>query len=418
LFQALPGGAQRGSDLAVIPGQVPPLTTEFRGCRFAERCDSAWERCHAEVPQLSASGGGHSVRCHLFDGEEGRRTQAQRSAGKSAAAAPAEVAQSGAVLLSVRSLKVHFPIRKGLFKRTVGQVKAVDAVSFDIASARTLALVGESGCGKTTAGKAILQLIRPTAGAVQFEGQELTRLRGQALRQRRADFQLIFQDPYASLNPRMRVADILAEGMRALGVADSSAERAARMDSMLAQVGLNAESKLRYPHEFSGGQRQRIAIARALAVRPKLIVCDEPTSALDVSVQAQILNLLKQLQRDLGLSYLFITHNIAVVEYLAHEVAVMYLGRIVERGSVEAVLRAPKHPYTQALLSAVPTLDPESERKIIRLSGELPSPADPPSGCHFHPRCPQAMAECRLNYPDAVNVGDSHEVSCLLYTES
>jgi len=288
-------------------------------------------------------------------------------------------------------------------------------MSFDIASGRTLALVGESGCGKTTAGKAILQLIRPSAGSVQFGGEELTRLRGRALRRRRADFQLIFQDPYASLNPRMRIADILAEGMQALGVADSGAERAARMDRMLAQVGLNAEAKLRYPHEFSGGQRQRIAIARALAVAPKLIVCDEPTSALDVSVQAQILNLLRELQRDLKLSYLFITHNIAVVEYLAHEVAVMYLGRIVERGTVGAVLRTPKHPYTQALLSAVPTLDRAGERKIIRLRGELPSPADPPSGCHFHPRCPQAMAECRLSYPDAVSVGDSHEVSCFLY---
>jgi peptide/nickel transport system ATP-binding protein len=317
--------------------------------------------------------------------------------------------------LSVRDLKVHFPIRKGLLKRTVGQVKAVDGMSFDLASGTTLALVGESGCGKTTAGKAILQLIRASAGSVRFQEQELNRLRGRALRERRADFQLIFQDPYASLNPRMRVADILAEGMQALGVADTPAERIARMDRMLAQVGLNAEAKLRYPHEFSGGQRQRIAIARALAVNPKLIVCDEPTSALDVSVQAQILNLLKQLQRNLGLAYLFITHNIAVVEHLAHGVAVMYLGRIVERGSVDEVLRAPRHPYTQALLSAVPTLDQASGRKIIRLQGELPSPANPPAGCHFHPRCPQAMPECKLEYPAAVRAGASHEVSCLLY---
>jgi peptide/nickel transport system ATP-binding protein len=211
------------------------------------------------------------------------------------------------------------------------------------------------------------------------------------------------------------VVDILAEGMQALGVGDTPAARAARMDRMLAQVGLNADAKLRYPHEFSGGQRQRIAIARALAVNPRLIVCDEPTSALDVSVQAQILNLLKQLQRDLGLAYLFITHNIAVVEHLAHAVAVMYLGRIVERGSVDEVLRAPRHPYTQALLSAVPVLDRAAGRTIIRLQGELPSPANPPLGCHFHPRCPQVMPQCKLEYPATVRTGGSHEVSCLLY---
>ncbi|TAK72494.1 MAG: ABC transporter ATP-binding protein [Betaproteobacteria bacterium] len=422
LFQALPGSERRGGDLAVIRGQVPPLTTEFRGCRFAERCDSAWERCHAEAPELTAASDAHLVRCHLYQQTEGEGKRAEQTLpGAARVHAESDIgdsSQSGAALLSIRELKVHFSIRKGLLKRTVGQVKAVDGMSFDIASGRTLALVGESGCGKTTAGKAILQLIRPSAGTVRFEGRELTRLRGRALRERRADFQLIFQDPYASLNPRMRVADILAEGMKALVLADTPAQRAARMDRMLAQVGLNAEAKRRYPHEFSGGQRQRIAIARALAVSPKLIVCDEPTSALDVSVQAQILNLLKQLQRDFGLAYLFITHNIAVVEYLAHEVAVMYLGRIVERGTVDEVLRTPRHPYTQALLSAVPTLDQAGERRIIRLKGELPSPANPPSGCHFHPRCPQAMAECKLKYPDAVRLGGSHEVSCLLYAAS
>ncbi len=415
LFQALPGAERRGGELAVIRGQVPPLTTQFRGCRFAERCDHAWERCRAQAPDLVAAGEGRSVRCHLYDPAEARARAQDVLPSPPAAAADAASATQDAALLRVRELRVHFPIRKGLLHRAVGSVKAVDGVAMDIAAGRTLALVGESGCGKTTAGKAILQLIRPSAGSVQFAGEELTRLRGQALRRRRADFQLIFQDPYASLNPRMRVADILAEGMQALGVAQAGAERERQIDGMLQQVGLSAEAKLRYPHEFSGGQRQRIAIARAPAVRPKLIVCDEPTSALDVSVQAQILNLLKRLQREFGLAYLFITHNIAVVEYLAHEVAVMYLGRIVERGTVEAVLRAPKHPYTQALLSAVPALDAAGERKIIRLRGELPSPADPPRGCHFHPRCPQAMPECRLEYPDAVRVGEAQEVSCLLY---
>src|SRR5207248_1497929 len=232
------------------------------------------------------------------------------------------------------------------------------------------------------------QLIRPTAGEVVFDGIELTRLARAELRPRRADFQIVFQDPYASLNPRMRVADILCEGMSALGVEASAAARAGRVDQLLEQVGLPRDARDRYPHEFSGGQRQRIAIARALAVRPRLIVCDEPTSALDVSVQAQILNLLKALQSELRLSYLFITHNIAVVEYLAHEVSVMYLGRIVEHGTAQQVLAAPKHPYTRALLSAVPKI--EGGREVIRLGGESPSPVSPPPGCHFEPRCPEA----------------------------
>jgi len=250
---------------------------------------------------------------------------------------------------------------------------------------------------------------------VCFDGSELTELRGTELRRRRAGFQIIFQDPYSSLNPRMRIADILSEGMTALGIEADAAARLRRVDDLLAQVGLPDESKTRYPHEFSGGQRQRIAIARALAVRPRLIVCDEPTSALDVSVQAQILNLLKSLQRDLGLAYLFITHNMAVVEYLAHEVAVMYLGRIVERGTVEEVLRAPKHPYTEALLAAVPRIEPGGARDVIRLEGESPSPANPPTGCHFHLRCPKAMPECRERYPENLVLSGTRSVACWLY---
>jgi peptide/nickel transport system ATP-binding protein len=317
------------------------------------------------------------------------------------------------VVLAVRDLEVHFPIRRGLLRRTVGHVRAVDGVSLELRPARTLALVGESGCGKTTVGKGILQLVRPTAGSVTFDGVELTRLGGEALRRRRSDFQIIFQDPYGSLNPRMRVADILSEGMRALGVYDTPDEVARRVDELLAQVGLDAGARDRYPHEFSGGQRQRIAIARALAVRPRLIVCDEPTSALDVSVQAQILNLLARLQRETGVAYLFITHNLAVVEYLAHEVAVMYLGRIVERGTADEVLAGPKHPYTQALLSAVPTID--GRREKIRLQGELPSAVTPPVGCHFHPRCPRAHARCREGYPGDTRVSPTHSVRCFLY---
>jgi peptide/nickel transport system ATP-binding protein len=276
--------------------------------------------------------------------------------------------------------------------------------------------VGESGCGKTTAGKAMLRLLPPTAGRVVFAGRDLAALSRAELRASRGTMQIIFQDPYASLNPRMRVAEILAEGMQSLGIGSSDRERTLRIRALLEQVGLPAEALRRYPHEFSGGQRQRIAIARALAVEPRLIVCDEPTSALDVSVQAQILNLLKDLQRRLGIAYLFITHNIAIVEYLAHEVAVMYLGRIVERGTAAEVLENPRHPYTAALLSAVPVV--EGKRDIIRLTGELPSPVNPPPGCHFHPRCPEAMPECRQAYPEPARLSRTRTVSCLLYRAS
>jgi peptide/nickel transport system ATP-binding protein len=351
LFAALPGGAQRAGPLAQIPGQVPALTSTFSGCRFTERCDYAFERCRREAPRLLALEPGQRVRCHLRETERAAPRAPVAGVPETRAAPPARP------LLEVKDLKVYFPIRRGVLRRTVGYVKAVDGVTLAVPEGRTLALVGESGSGKTTVGKAILQLIRSTAGSVRYEGAELTRLARPALKRYRAAMQIVFQDPYASLNPRMRVADILAEGMRSLGVGASEAERWQRIDALLEQVGLPAAAKSRYAHEFSGGQRQRIAIARALAVEPKLIVCDEPTSALDVSVQAQILNLLRSLQERLGLAYLFITHNLAVVEYLAHEVAVMTEGKIVEQGTAEQVLRAPRHAYTKALLAAVPKVD-------------------------------------------------------------
>ncbi|MBI2508542.1 MAG: ATP-binding cassette domain-containing protein, partial [Betaproteobacteria bacterium] len=318
-------------------------------------------------------------------------------------------------LLTVNDLKVHFPIHKGLFRRVVAHVKAVDGVSLAIPAGSTLGLVGESGCGKTTVGKGLLRLVEPTGGQVLYDGADLARLSQAGLRSRRKHLQIIFQDPYSSLNPRMRIAETLEEGMLALGIGRDRAERHERMDRLLAEVGLAPDVKYRYPHEFSGGQRQRIAIARALSVEPQLIVCDEPTSALDVSVQAQILNLLKELQRKKGLAYLFITHNLSVIEFLAHEVAVMYLGRIVEHGKVDEVLGAPQHPYTQALLSAVPVLDLGTKREIIRLQGDLPSPVEPPAGCHFHPRCPQAMARCREAYPGVSEFSATHTARCYLY---
>ncbi len=411
LFASLPGHAKRGRQLDVIKGSVPRLDQQFTGCRFVERCDHAAEICRSDVPQWRENTEGRGVRCHLAD----TLVVSQAVIHGVQVSAESEPSTSEA-LLQVADLKVHFPIRKGLFQQVVGQVMAVDGVDLEICAGRTLALVGESGCGKTTVGKGILQLLRPTAGSVRYAGNELAGLSSSQLRPYRADLQVIFQDPYASLDPRMRVGDILEEGMIALRVGNSENERQARMDQLLQQVGLAAEARFRYPHEFSGGQRQRIAIARALAVNPKLIVCDEPTSALDVSVQAQILNLLKSLQDRLGLAYLFITHNLAVVEYFAHEVAVMYLGRIVERGGVAELLSAPRHPYTQALLSAAPVADPGGKREIIRLSGDLPSPANPPSGCHFHPRCPHAMPLCRDVYPASTRIGTSAEVRCHLYS--
>ncbi len=413
LFAALPSAARIGQPLAAIPGSVPPLGSITQGCRFTARCDKAWSLCSEQTPQWTVVAEGQGVRCHLYEGQDarGKRQGMEAKVQEYHVASKSDLNfEPGSPLLQVSDLRVHFPIRKGILQHVVGQVKAVDGVSLQIPQGSTLALVGESGCGKTTLGKALLRLIPPTAGSVQFTGRELV---GANIREQHAAMQMVFQDPYASLNPKMRVAEILEEGMAALNIESNSAARQAHIDILLDQVGLTRNSKWRYPHEFSGGQRQRIAIARALAVSPQLLICDEPTSALDVSVQAQILNLLKKLQQELNLSYLFITHNLAVVEYLAHEVCVMYLGRIVERGTAEEVLRSPKHPYTQALLSAVPRIDGQGVERI-RLEGDLPSPANPPPGCHFAPRCSHAMEQCRAAYPPAMTYSVTHRVHCFL----
>jgi oligopeptide transport system ATP-binding protein len=315
-------------------------------------------------------------------------------------------------LLEVKNLKVHFPVKRRLFSRAHQYVKAVDDISLHIAPGETLGLVGESGCGKTTLGRAIIRLIEPNAGIVCFDGENITQLQGAELRARRRKFQMIFQDPYSSLNPRMTVSQIIGEAIDIHHLAGNSAARRSRINDLLRAVGLDSLHADRYPHEFSGGQRQRIGIARALAVEPKLIVCDEPVSALDVSVQAQIVNLLMDLQQRHGLAYLFIAHDLAVVEHISHRVMVMYLGRAVELAEAKKLVRSPKHPYTQALLSAVPVVDPDSKRRRIMLPGDVPSPITPPPGCAFNPRCPVKEPRCEVEVPALREVEPGHWVSC------
>lgn len=323
-------------------------------------------------------------------------------------------------LLDINGLKMHFPVKSnGLLRRTVGAVKAVDGLSFSVKRGETLGLVGESGCGKSTTGRAILQLHRPTAGTVNFDGKDLTKLNGESLRQMRRKVQIIFQDPYASLNPRMTVGDIVGEPIRVHNLRTGKEVRT-RVEELLRVVGLNPYFINRYPHEFSGGQRQRIGIARALAVEPDFIVCDEPVSALDVSIQAQIINLLQDLQGQFGLTYLFIAHNLSVVKHISDRVAVMYLGKMVELAPSKQLYANPMHPYTQALLSAVPIPDPEVEkqRQRIILQGDVPSPLNPPSGCHFHTRCPIVIDKCKVEDPPFQDYGGGHFVACWRATES
>jgi oligopeptide/dipeptide ABC transporter ATP-binding protein len=302
-------------------------------------------------------------------------------------------------ILRVEKLRTYFPIRHGVLRRVVGHVHAVDGVDLAVPAGGTLALVGESGCGKTTVGRSILRLVEPQEGHVWYDGQDLLRLSPAELRPYRRHLQIVFQDPMGSLDPRMRVRDSIAEGMVAFAIGANARERTERVASLMRRVGLDPDEMLRYPHEFSGGQRQRICIARALAVEPRVIVCDEAVSALDVSIQAQILNLLRDLQQDLGLSYLFITHDLSVVRYLADRVAVMYLGQIVEERAAEALFAAPGHPYTQGLLQAVPSIDPGTPGARAHVRGDVPSPARPPAGCRFHTRCPEAFERCRVEPP-------------------
>jgi oligopeptide/dipeptide ABC transporter ATP-binding protein len=316
-------------------------------------------------------------------------------------------------LLELKGLTVHYPVRRGVLSRVSGRVHAVDDVSFGIAEGETLGLVGESGCGKSTTAKAILKLVEPTGGQILWRGQRIEGLTDAQMRPFRRELQAVFQDPYSSLNPRMRASDIVAEPIRNFESA-TEADIDARVAALFDKVGLRADQRVKYPYEFSGGQRQRLGIARALAPRPRLIVCDEPVSALDVSVQAQVINLLMDLQDEFGLSYLFVAHDLAVVEHISHRVAVMYLGRIVEIGDKKSLFTDPQHPYTVALLSAVPVPDPRSARKRIILSGDVPSPVNPPPGCRFHTRCPHAEARCRVEEPAMREVAPGHFAACHL----
>jgi oligopeptide transport system ATP-binding protein len=315
-------------------------------------------------------------------------------------------------ILEVKNLKVHFPVKQGLFSREREFVKAVDGVSFDIDAGETLGLVGESGCGKSTLGRAIMRLVEPTDGRVYLDGEDITKMSGAALRSRRRRFQMIFQDPFGSLNPRMTVEQIVGEALDIHKLTDSKSARQKRIAELLKDVGLDPVYAQRYPHEFSGGQRQRIGIARALAVEPELIICDEPVSALDVSVQAQIINLLRDLQQERGIAYLFVAHDLAVVEHISHRVMVMYLGKIVETADAKSIIREPQHPYTQALISAVPEVDADSKRQRVVLPGDVPSPIHPPGGCPFHPRCPIAEDKCKNEIPNLLETSRGQYAAC------
>jgi oligopeptide/dipeptide ABC transporter ATP-binding protein len=313
-------------------------------------------------------------------------------------------------LLEVRNLRKYFPVKKGLFQKTVGYVKAVDDISFDIKEGETLGLVGESGCGKTTAGRSLLRLIEPTSGQIIFDGKDVMKLHGEELRQMRRNMQIIFQDPFGSLNPRMTIKGIIEEGLIIHGLGNKD-ERLARVREVMTEVGLDPDYINRYPHEFSGGQRQRIGLARALSLKPRFIVCDEPVSALDVSIQSQVINKMTELKEKHKLTYLFISHDLSVVEYISDRVAVMYLGEIVETAKSEELYKNPLHPYTKALMSAIPSMEPTKKRERIVLTGDVPSPINPPSGCRFHPRCPIAMDICKTHVPRELDI-KGHLVRC------
>jgi len=412
---------KRGKKLHPIAGSIPDPLAAPSGCAFHPRCRFAQEICRTEMPPLFPLEGRRTARCWKYDVERGklfllpeaglgpdRQEKAAADRPRVPAAAPGQTP-----LLSVRDLVKHYPIKGGVFRTTVGHVRAVDGISFDLYEGETFGLVGESGCGKTTTGRLVLRLLDRTSGTVEFAGKDLFANSRREMRPLRKDLQIVFQDPYASLNPRMTVGDILRESfvIHRVGRREEIRENVAEL---LRLVGLEPEHAHRYPHQFSGGQRQRIGVARAIALNPRLIVCDEPVSALDVSIQAQILNLLEELQDRLKLSYLFIAHDLSVVKHIADRVAVMYLGKIVELAKCEDLFASPSHPYTEALLSAVPVPEVAERRERILLAGDVPSPSNPPPGCRFHTRCRYVMPKCREVEPAYTDLGGAHQVACHL----
>lgn len=389
---------QSKSTLYTIEGMVPSLTELPPACRFENRCPLAQPVCAKELPLLQAVGEMHHSACHFHEAVETLSHEENSGSPAGLPQAPATPVTKGETCLTVRGLKQYFPIHGGVFQRKVGDLKAVDDVSFSVRKGETVGIVGESGCGKTTLGRSLLRLYNPTAGEVFFEGENLAELSAGRMKTLRQQMQMIFQDPFESLNPRHTIGQILEEPFVIHGV-KSKAKREKNVAELLKRVGLSSDAATRFPHEFSGGQRQRIGVARAIALAPRLIICDEPVSALDVSIQSQILNLLLRLQRELSLTFLFIAHDLSVVKHISDRIAVMYLGKIVEYADADRLYENPLHPYTRALISSIPIPDPSVRRKRTILEGELPSPANPPSGCNFRTRCPIAIDRCKIEEP-------------------